>query len=75
MARCPICKKPIAGPKENEAFPFCSPRCRLIDLGKWLGGEYRIPGKPEESDDEVPAAPAAPTAPGGKAGDEGQGGD
>jgi len=59
MARCPICNKTIAGRLENEAFPFCSPRCRLIDLGKWLGGNYRIAGKPEENEDELPL-PAAP---------------
>jgi endogenous inhibitor of DNA gyrase (YacG/DUF329 family) len=28
----------------NPSFPFCSDRCRLEDLGKWLGGEYRVPG-------------------------------
>jgi endogenous inhibitor of DNA gyrase (YacG/DUF329 family) len=26
----------------NKAYPFCSPRCQLIDLGRWLGEEYRI---------------------------------
>jgi len=44
----------------NEAFPFCSPRCRLIDLGKWLGGDYRVPGKPEENEDENPMPSAPP---------------
>jgi endogenous inhibitor of DNA gyrase (YacG/DUF329 family) len=29
----------------RELFPFCSRRCRLIDLGRWLEGEYRIPGQ------------------------------
>ena len=29
----------------NRAFPFCSERCRLLDLGKWLDGEYRVPGE------------------------------
>jgi hypothetical protein len=29
---------------ENRAFPFCSDRCRLVDLGKWLGEKYRIAG-------------------------------
>jgi endogenous inhibitor of DNA gyrase (YacG/DUF329 family) len=42
--RCPICKKPVAERSANPAFPFCSPRCKLIDLGKWLGQEYRVPG-------------------------------
>ena len=42
---------------ENRAFPFCSDRCRLLDLGKWLGEEYRIPG-PRLGDDDAPP-PAA----------------
>jgi tRNA threonylcarbamoyladenosine biosynthesis protein TsaE len=39
-APCPICKKPVR--EDDETFPFCSKRCRTIDLGKWLGGDYRI---------------------------------
>jgi len=42
--KCPICKKEVVlGAPE---FPFCSERCRLIDLGKWASGEYVIPGPP-----------------------------
>ncbi len=41
---CPICGKPVAPRPENRSAPFCSDRCRLRDLSKWLGGEYRIPG-------------------------------
>jgi endogenous inhibitor of DNA gyrase (YacG/DUF329 family) len=37
---CPTCKKPVEA--TNEDFPFCSERCRVIDLGKWASGEYRI---------------------------------
>jgi len=40
---CPQCGK-RAGMK-NEWFPFCSERCRLVDLGKWLEGRFRIPGR------------------------------
>ena len=40
---CPICKQPSAPRKTNKAFPFCSDRCRLVDLSKWLGGDYRVP--------------------------------
>lgn len=58
MARCPICKKSVGSRLTNEFFPFCSQRCRVIDLGKWLGGDYRIAGKPEEEEDEMPSAPA-----------------
>ncbi|HEY0786012.1 MAG TPA: DNA gyrase inhibitor YacG [Acidobacteriaceae bacterium] len=38
--RCPTCSK-LVGAKDAE-FPFCSDRCRLIDLGKWASGAYRI---------------------------------
>jgi endogenous inhibitor of DNA gyrase (YacG/DUF329 family) len=55
MPRCVICKKVIAARKRNQHYPFCSPRCRLIDLGKWLGEGYRIAGRPEENEDELPA--------------------
>ena len=61
---CPVCGQPVArppeGPAQGEAagrreaqpFPFCSARCKLIDLGRWLGGEYRIelPQEAAESD-------------------------
>ncbi|WP_437757990.1 DNA gyrase inhibitor YacG [Sorangium sp. So ce1389] len=50
-ARCPICRK-AAGPRpENPAFPFCSPQCKLVDLGRWLEGSYRVPGPPVSSAD------------------------
>lgn len=50
---CPICKKPVGSRAENPSFPFCSPRCRSVDLGKWLGEEYRVPERhPEEREDE-----------------------
>ncbi|HEX9400713.1 MAG TPA: DNA gyrase inhibitor YacG [Anaeromyxobacter sp.] len=42
--RCPICRKPAPPRSENRAAPFCSDRCRLVDLAKWLGEEYRVPG-------------------------------
>ena len=38
--KCPICKK-LVNSKDAE-FPFCSDRCRLIDLGKWASGAYVI---------------------------------
>ena len=42
--KCPVCKKQTLW--ENNPFkPFCSERCRLIDLGKWASEDYRIPGK------------------------------
>lgn len=38
--RCPTCKKIVLA--TDADFPFCSDRCRLIDLGKWASGDYRI---------------------------------
>ena len=38
--QCPICSHDVAG---SSALPFCSERCRTVDLGNWLGEAYRIP--------------------------------
>lgn len=54
---CPICRKPVAPREENRAFPFCSDRCRLVDLGKWLGEGYRIAGPRPGDGDGSPARP------------------
>lgn len=45
--RCPICNKEVQ--LSDPFMPFCSDRCRLIDLGKWASEEYRIstPVEPE----------------------------
>ncbi|MCL6481250.1 MAG: DNA gyrase inhibitor YacG [Firmicutes bacterium] len=40
-ARCPICQKPTRSEQHAE-FPFCSERCRRIDLGRWASEEYVI---------------------------------
>ena len=44
-ARCPTCRKPVdAAPEARpKDYPFCSERCRLLDLSRWLQGDYRIP--------------------------------
>jgi uncharacterized protein len=38
---CPICKKPTDSEKDTE-FPFCSERCRLLDLGAWASEKYVV---------------------------------
>jgi endogenous inhibitor of DNA gyrase (YacG/DUF329 family) len=48
---CPICKKPVK--KDNPDFPFCSDRCRLIDLGKWASGAYVISSPVTDIEEEV----------------------
>jgi uncharacterized protein len=40
ILRCPSCRTIVT--QNDEYFPFCSDRCRLIDLGKWASGAYRI---------------------------------
>ncbi len=40
ISKCPICKRNVQG--NDPEFPFCSEHCRFVDLGRWLGGEYRI---------------------------------
>jgi endogenous inhibitor of DNA gyrase (YacG/DUF329 family) len=47
---CPICGRPTIA----EFHPFCSKRCRNVDLNRWLGGAYAIPGDPAPSDEEEP---------------------
>jgi endogenous inhibitor of DNA gyrase (YacG/DUF329 family) len=59
---CPICKQPVPPRAENPDAPFCSERCRLVDLGRWLDGAYRIPGPPAALPEEVPGAGDDPEA-------------
>jgi len=39
--KCPICGKPTKW-QDNPDRPFCSERCRIIDLGRWAGEEYSV---------------------------------
>lgn len=51
---CPICKKNVDDSTIGEPgslFPFCSDRCKLIDLGRWLNGSYQIPVKDQDADE------------------------
>ncbi len=49
--RCPACKKIV---KSNDPeFPFCSERCRLIDLGKWASGAYVISSPVTDTSDGI----------------------
>src|SRR4030095_6457777 len=61
MKKCPICNRPIEW-QDNPFRPFCSERCQLIDLGKWVSEEDRVPGRPvpgeHSEDDDDQAAPA-----------------
>ena len=50
MSQCSICQRPVAPRTENKAFPFCSPRCKTINLGHWVDETYRVP-----EDDDSPS--------------------
>ena len=47
MKPCPICGKP----SQAASRPFCSDRCRDVDLNRWLSGSYAIPARADEDDD------------------------
>jgi uncharacterized protein len=59
--RCPICGKPfeVASIDDLPGFPFCSDRCKLIDLGRWIDGAYAVPAasQAETSDESHPEEP------------------
>jgi endogenous inhibitor of DNA gyrase (YacG/DUF329 family) len=48
VGRCPICGKPAS----EKTRPFCSPRCRDVDLNRWLSGSYVIPGADDDTEDD-----------------------
>lgn len=47
---CPTCGKKVAWTARQRWRPFCSERCRLIDLGQWASEEHRIGGEPAAED-------------------------
>ena len=58
LVKCPICGKPAADRQaaqgQRSPFPFCSERCRLVDLGRWLDGAYQIPADVADLDESQP---------------------
>ncbi|HEV7227152.1 DNA gyrase inhibitor YacG [Brevundimonas sp.] len=52
MSACPICRR---APADAKYRPFCSRRCADVDLQRWLGGVYAVPGEPVE--EEAPKEP------------------
>ena len=55
-SRCPTCKHAVTR-EGNKAFPFCCERCQLVDLGRWLNEEYRIPVEDDEDEDGQASVP------------------
>ena len=52
-ASCPVCEKRFVISRSNS-MPFCSERCRLVDLGRWLGEKYGLTVESEENESEDP---------------------
>ncbi|MFT3759740.1 DNA gyrase inhibitor YacG [Thauera sp.] len=58
---CPTCSKPVVWSTESRYRPFCSARCRQIDLGAWASEAYRVPSSPPdagEAEDFLPPGQA-----------------
>jgi len=55
--KCPECGKP----RQHDYRPFCSERCRDLDLNKWFKGSYAIPVKDDDYDDQDQAPPGRVT--------------
>ncbi|MCC7071221.1 MAG: DNA gyrase inhibitor YacG [Deltaproteobacteria bacterium] len=61
---CPTCRKPVREPR-GPPRPFCSARCKLVDLQKWLGGAFAIPGEPSDEPSDEPEGAASDSERGG----------
>lgn len=51
VVACPTCGEDVAWRPENCWRPFCSERCKLIDLGEWATGKYKVPVAEQEDFD------------------------
>jgi hypothetical protein len=57
--KCPICRQQTQW-QDNPFRPFCSERCKLIDLDHWLSERYRIPVGEDNEEDPAPAPASGP---------------
>ncbi|WP_395405942.1 DNA gyrase inhibitor YacG [Pseudoduganella sp. UC29_106] len=55
VVECPTCHKKVEWTEANKFRPFCSERCKQIDLGAWAEEKYRVPGSEPDPEDETPA--------------------
>ena len=51
VIRCPTCDRPVEWTEASRWRPFCSERCKLIDLGAWAAEKHTIPGEVVETED------------------------
>ena len=57
--RCPTCGRAFEAESLDAwpSFPFCTPRCKLIDLGRWIDEAHSIPAEPAGDDEHLPEEP------------------
>ena len=53
VVSCPTCQKQVVWSPQHRFRPFCSERCKLIDLGEWATNERVIPGEPIHTDADI----------------------
>lgn len=58
VVKCPTCGRDVEWTEASRFRPFCSERCKLIDLGAWAAEKYTIAGPPAEQTDETPPSEA-----------------
>ncbi len=58
--KCPTCKRELTWSEQFPFRPFCSERCKMVDLGAWVAGERTIPGDPGVSPEDEAFVPDAP---------------
>jgi endogenous inhibitor of DNA gyrase (YacG/DUF329 family) len=58
--RCPTCQREVVWTEESPWRPFCSDRCRMVDLGAWFAGERTIPGESVSDPDALPSPDTPP---------------
>lgn len=66
--RCPVCNKIVPGPTQERPeevmfFPFCSKRCKFIDLGAWLDSEYKLISRLQTQDSDTPSETSSDESP------------
>ena len=61
IVTCPQCGKPVPWTSESRYRPFCSERCKMIDLGAWASERYRVPGVEKDDDKSTEDGSERPT--------------
>jgi endogenous inhibitor of DNA gyrase (YacG/DUF329 family) len=59
VVKCPTCGQWVGWNEASKFRPFCSERCKLIDLGAWASDRYVVPGGAAEESEETPPTEAA----------------